>query len=224
MSAIADKSPVKQTVIASHKQFIKAIREQIRLVEQSMRTSLGNSLRTINLNEQDRDGLAMFLSGGKLFKHIKDQELEDNNAFGRFLDPAVSSSSKKDINEEKAGEIMSLNTNGIAYLDHNSESKGNFQLNMDLGPSSSFQGANYGSYDEEGNCDLEASEVQAITLQKNNLRDCRGRVNIFGSIRNFLSTHGRRASRSFTKRLKDGEEQRQYLQDSDAHHGMQVTL
>lgn len=225
VSGRADKSRVKQNVIVRHMQFIKAIREQISLVEQSMSTSLGNSLRTMNLNEQDKDGLAMFLLGGKPVKHIADQEPEDNIALRKFLDPAMSSSSKEDTNEDKGGEILRLNMNEIAYLEHNSEVNGNFQTNMDLGTSSSFQGDNYGRFDEEGNCDLEASEAQSITyLQKNNLRDYRGRMSMFGSLKIFLSTNGRRASRSFMKRLKDGEEQRQYLLSGNAHHGMQRYL
>lgn len=221
MSAIADKSQVKQNVITRHMQFIMAIREQISLVEQSMSTSLGNSLRNMNLNEQDRDGLAMFLSGGKPVKHIADQELEDNNIVSRFLDPVVSSSSKEDTNADKAGETVRLNVN---ENEGNWELKEKFPTKMDLGSSSSVQEANYGRYNEEGTWDLEANEAKAKTsLQKNKLRDYCGRMNIFGSLGDFLSTRESRASRSFTKRLKDGEEQRQSPIYSDANHSMQVT-
>lgn len=78
MLSFADKSQVKRTVIMRHLQFIRAIREHIILVEQTMSTSFGNSLRNMHLNEQDRDGLAFFLSGEKPVKHIADKEQEDN--------------------------------------------------------------------------------------------------------------------------------------------------
>ncbi|KAI3447465.1 hypothetical protein Pfo_004130 [Paulownia fortunei] len=225
VSAIADKSQMKQNVIARHMQFIGAIREQIIHVEQSMNTSVGSSLRNMNLNEQDRDGLALFLSGGKPIKHITDHESEDNNILRRFLDPAVSSSSKEDIDEKKAGETVNLNVKEIVYLDHNLDLKDNCPIKMDLGPSSSVQEANYGRYDEEGTWDLEANEAKGKSyLQKNKLRGYCGRMNIFGSLRNFLSTHRSRVSRSFTKRLKDGEEQRQSPLYSDVHPGMQRYL
>ncbi|KAK6126328.1 hypothetical protein DH2020_039900 [Rehmannia glutinosa] len=186
---MAGKSQVKQNVIGRHMQFIGAIREQIFHVEQSMGTSLGNSLRNINLNEQDRDGFALFLSGKEPLKHIADQESEDNNILRRFLDPAVSSSSKEDIDEKKAGETE----------------------------------ANYGRYDEEGAWDLEANEAKGKDyLQKNKLKGYNRRMNIFGSVGNFLSTQKMRVTRSFTKRLKDGEEQGQSPLFTNVHPGMQL--
>lgn len=210
-SAIAEKSQRKQNVITRHMQFIAAIREQINHVEKSMSTSVGNSLRNMNLNEQDRDGLELFLSGEK------PQEAKDNNILRRFLDPGVSSSSKDDIDEKKTGENVSIKVNGIADLDYNLELE-NFPTRMDLGPSSSYE-VNYDTH-REGTWDLEASEAKDNSyLQKNNLRN----ITIFGSLGNFLSTHGNRASRSFIKRLKDGEERRQYPPYSNVRPGMLVT-
>lgn len=218
-SAITDKSQMKQNVIAMRMQFIGAIRQQIIHVEQRMNTSVGNSMRNMNLNEHDRDGLALFLSGGKPVKHIADEELEDNNILRRFLDPAVSSSSEEDIDEKKAGETMSLNVNEIAYLDQNVELKENFPTKLDLGPSTSDQDTNYGGSKEEGTWDLESNEAKGKSyLQKNKLGGYWGRMNIFRSLRNLLSNHKSRASKSFTKRLKDGEEQ-----SNNVHTGMQVT-
>ncbi|KAL0333477.1 UNVERIFIED_CONTAM: hypothetical protein Sangu_1503900 [Sesamum angustifolium] len=127
-SAITDKSWVKQNMIERHMQFIAAIRQQIIHVEQSMSTSVGNSVRNMNLNEQDRDGLALFLSGGKPVKHIADQESEDNNILRRFLDPAVSSSSKEDMmkrklvklcEEEGTWDLESNEAKGKTYLQKN---------------------------------------------------------------------------------------------------------
>ncbi|KAG8374127.1 hypothetical protein BUALT_Bualt11G0098600 [Buddleja alternifolia] len=225
VSAIADKSQVKQNVISRHKQFIGAIKEQIIHVEQSMDTSGGNSLRNMNLSEQDRDGLALFLSGEKPVKHIAYQVSEDNNSLRRFLDPAVPSTSKENIDEQNAGKTTSLNLKEIAYLDHNTELEETFPTKLDLEPSSSVQEANYGRYDEEGTWDLEANEANGKNyVQKNKLRNYYGRMNIFGSLGIFLSIYGSRARRSFTKRLKDGEEQRQPPLCGNVHADMQRYL
>lgn len=217
MLAFADKSQVKQTVITRHLQFIRAIREHISLVEQTTSTSLHNSLKNMHVNEQDRDGLANFLSGEKPIKHIADKELEDNDILRRFLDPEVSSSSGEDNNEGKTGEIVS-------FVDHNLDLKENFPAKLDFRSSPSVQEANYGRYDEEGTWDLEASGPEASShFQNNNLRDYRGRMNIFGSFGNFLSIHGKKATRSFTKRLKDGDEQR-YPTYKNSQRRMQVLI
>lgn len=215
--AFVDKSQVKKNVIMRHQQFISAIGEQIGLVEQSMSTSLGFSLRNMLQNEQDRNGLAIFLSGEKPTKYIADKELEDNDILRRFLDPAVSSSSREDNNGGKAGETLSLLDN--LELNENSITK------MDFGSSSSVQEANYGRYDEEGTWDLEASGPEARPyMQNNKLRDYCWRMNIFGSFGNFLSIYGKRASRNFTKRLKDGEEQIQSPIYRNSQHRMQRYL
>lgn len=62
-----DKSQSKEDVISRHWQFIRAIREQINHVKTSVDgSSMGDSMKKsewINLNEQDRDGLALFLIG-----------------------------------------------------------------------------------------------------------------------------------------------------------------
>lgn len=215
--ASADKSQVKQNVIPRHLQFIRAIREQISLVERSMYTSLGNSLRNMHLNEQDRDGLAIFLSGEKPIKHIAEKELEDNDILRRFIDPAVSSSSREDCNGGEAGETVS-------FLDHTLELSEDSPTKIDFGSSSSVQEVDCSRYDEEGTWDLEASGAEAKTyLQNNKLRYYCGRMNIFGSFGNFLSIHGKRASRSFTKRLKDGEEQRQSPMYQNSQRRIQVS-
>ncbi|KAL7092226.1 hypothetical protein ACP275_12G152600 [Erythranthe tilingii] len=218
-SAVADISQRKQNVITRHLQFIAAIREQIARVEKSMSTSVGNSLRNMNFNEQDRDGLALFLSGGNPVKHIADQESEDNDILRKFLDPNVSSSSKEDIDEKKTSETMSLKANEIVCLEHNSELRENFPTTVDLGPSSSGQ-ANYDRY-EEGTWDLEANESKHKSYsQKNNLRGYYGRINIFGSLGNIMPALENRANRSLTKRLKDGEEHRQSPLYSNVRPGM----
>ncbi|PIN16810.1 hypothetical protein CDL12_10541 [Handroanthus impetiginosus] len=190
---------MNQNVIARHMQFIRAIREQIIHVEKSMNTSVGNSLRNLNLNEQDRDGLTLFLSGEKPVKHLADKDTEDNKILRRFLDPAISSSSKDDIDEKKSDEIVSSN--------------------------SFVRESNYDRHAEEGTWDLEANVAKdKIYLQKENMRGYLGRMNIFWSLGNFLSIRRGRVSRSFTKRLKDGEEQGHSLLHGNVHPQMQRYL
>ncbi|KAL6514362.1 hypothetical protein OROHE_019104 [Orobanche hederae] len=222
-SARADKSMLKQNVIRRHMQFIGAIRGQITQLEQNMNSSAENLLRNVNLNEEDRDGFALFLLGKEPIKHMVDEEPEDNAILGRRLGPDMSSSSKEDFDKKKAGQIASLIADEIQYLDRNLELK-IFQTVMDLGPSVSFEEANInnGGYGEEGNWDLEANHANGRSyLQKNNLRGYFGRTNIFESLGTFLSTHKRRFSRSLTKRFKDGEELTQYPSFDNIHRGMQ---
>ena len=76
-------------MISGHKQFIRAIREQIVHVEKSLvDSSLGKSVRNtewINLDEQDRDGFALFLFGQDPTKHVPHYEKEDSTIMRRFL-------------------------------------------------------------------------------------------------------------------------------------------
>ncbi|KAK9141263.1 hypothetical protein Scep_010944 [Stephania cephalantha] len=73
MSALSDRSSARGDTISRHKQFIAAIRGQIIHVDKSLEgPSTGDFARNIqwiNLNEQDRDGLALFLSGGSSIDH-----------------------------------------------------------------------------------------------------------------------------------------------------------
>ncbi|KAF2307629.1 hypothetical protein GH714_030418 [Hevea brasiliensis] len=95
-SAMQDKSRSKEDVISRHRQFITAIREQINHVETSVDgPSMGDSMKNsewINLNEQNRDGLALFLIGGNTTEHSNHHDMEDSGILRRFLDPPSSSS------------------------------------------------------------------------------------------------------------------------------------
>ncbi|KAL2508835.1 uncharacterized protein Fot_32482 [Forsythia ovata] len=217
LSALIDDSQKKQNVITRHKQFIGAIREQIINVEQSLENaSVGKSLTNMNLNEQDRNGLALFLSGGKPVEGIASHDSGDNTILRSFFYPSASSSSSDNISEQKAGETANLIMNGLAHLVHDLDLKEDksrkvgslHSTEMGFEPSSSIQDTANGSYNEDGSWDLEANEAKDKDyFQRNKLRDYYRRMNIFGSLGNFLSVYGSRASRSFAKRLKDGEEQ-----------------
>ncbi|KDP42751.1 hypothetical protein JCGZ_23691 [Jatropha curcas] len=112
-----DKSRTREDVLSKHRQFIRAIRGQIEHVEKSMdgpsiRDSLKHS-KLVNLNEQDRDGLALFLTGGWNTKHLNHHDMEDNSILRRFLDPTLASSFKDDeIVEHGNIELEKLKMNG----------------------------------------------------------------------------------------------------------------
>ncbi|CAA2984173.1 uncharacterized protein LOC111388432 isoform X1 [Olea europaea subsp. europaea] len=215
LSALRDDSQRRQNAITRHKQFIEAIREQIIYVEQSLEnTSVRKSLTNMNLNEQDRNGLALFLSGGKPVEHISTHDSKDNTS--RFFDPAASSSSNDNISERKAGETANLNMNMFAHLNHDLNLKGDklrkvgslHSTEMGFEPSSSIQNAANGSYNVNGSWDLEANEAKDKNhFPRSKLRGCCWIMSILGSLGNLFSIYGSRASRSFAKRLKDGEEQ-----------------
>uniref|UniRef100_A0A5B7AR85 Syntaxin 6/10/61 N-terminal domain-containing protein n=1 Tax=Davidia involucrata TaxID=16924 RepID=A0A5B7AR85_DAVIN len=223
LSAMTDKSQTRENVISRHKQFIRAIREQIIHVEKSLEDpSVGDLVRNtewVHLNEQDRDGLALFLSGGNPIEHIAHHDAEDTNIMRRFLDPTVSSSFNDEVVDHNNSEIENVHMNGFMYVDHNFDLKENklrkvgslYSTQMSFGSfeaPSSLQDVACDRHGEHGSWDLEANEAKVKTLiQKNKLRGYYSRMNFFGSLGNLWSTYGSRASRNFTKRWKDGEEQ-----------------
>nr|KJB15058.1 hypothetical protein B456_002G158200 [Gossypium raimondii] len=112
-SARMDQSHSREHVISRHKQFIRAIRGQINDVEKSLEDmEMGNPMKKSkwgNLNQQDRDGLALFLSGGNHNEHD----------VGFDLDPvSASCSTDAGIVANGCGEIEEVNTNGVAYSSH----------------------------------------------------------------------------------------------------------
>ncbi|KAK7838127.1 hypothetical protein CFP56_020224 [Quercus suber] len=108
------------------KQFVRAVREQIIHVEKNLEdTSLRVPMRNnewVNLNEQDRDGLALFLSGGNPNENFNRYDLEDSGMLKRFIDPTTASSSKDSASgliEHSSREIENLNINGVTHINHN---------------------------------------------------------------------------------------------------------
>lgn len=236
-AAMVDKSQTKQNVISRHKQFIRAIGEQIVHVEKSLKdTSVGDPVRNtewVNLNEQDRDGLALFLSGGKPVEHAAHQELEERNILRRFLDPTASSSFNDEIDEPHTGETVKLNMNGLVQLDHNSDLEENRIANvsshylkqMGYDRPSSIQGTACDRHEQDGSWDLEASGAKGKgLLHKNKLRGYNSKMKVFRSLGNLMSAYGSNANRSFTKRWKDGEEQQHSSSYNDLSHIAQVII
>ncbi|XP_004302986.1 PREDICTED: uncharacterized protein LOC101293018 [Fragaria vesca subsp. vesca] len=227
-SAMTGKSQINGDVISRHKQFIRAIREQIAYVEKSLEgKSIEDPMRNtrwVNLNEQDRDGLALFLTGGNVTSDSYDGE--DSNMLRRFLDPATSSSAKdgtSGIVEQKSREVE----NGVVHVDNNINSRKENNLrkvssypNTRLG--FEFTETSCKRHGEGGSWDLEADEaIPENFSSKNKLRGVWSRINPYGFLTNIWTNYGSRVTRSYTKRFKDGEEQSHSPSSADVSHAPQ---
>ncbi|KAL6988414.1 hypothetical protein U1Q18_014164 [Sarracenia purpurea var. burkii] len=238
LSATMDKSHPRENVISRHKQFVTAIREQILNVEKSLGdVSVGdllNSTQWVNPDEQETNGLALFLSGENPSEHVKCHDEEDSNIMRRFLDRKMVSGLNNEIVEHKIGESENLNMNGFVHLDHNFETMANklrkagsshYSTQMGFESPSSIREVSSERHVEDGSWDLEANEATSkIFFHKKMLRGFYSGMNVFGSLGALWSTNGGGASRSSTKRLKDGEEQGHSPFPINASHGVQGHL
>lgn len=237
LSATMDKSHAKENVISRHKQFIRAIREQILNVEKTLGdTSIGdllNSTHGLNFDEQDRNGLALFLSGENPTELAPCQDLEDSNTMRKFLDPTSKSSLNGEIVEHNKGEIENFNMNGVVPLDHNFRVEDNrlrevgshYSTQLAFETPSSLLETDSDRHGEEVSWDLEANQATYKSFfHKNKLGGYCRRINVFGSLGNLWPPYRERDRRSFTKRLKDGEEQRHSLSTINASHSAQGHL
>ncbi|MBA0721866.1 hypothetical protein Golax_009370, partial [Gossypium laxum] len=236
-SARMDRPQSREAVIFRHKEFISAVREQINNVEKSLEEmEMGNPAKISewqNLNEQDKDNLAFFLSGG-INNHC--YELGDSDIFKRFLDPpAASCSTDAGIVGNECGEIEEVNMNGIeevnmngnAYSSHYYDSleesnlrKVDSQNSMKLGLNAvnSFQESSCNRNADDGSWYIEAGDSKPkCFFHENKLRGSSSSMNLIGFFNNLW---GRRVPSSYTKRLKDGEEEHSPL-DIDASHAAQ---
>ncbi|KAM2685877.1 hypothetical protein EV2_008835 [Malus domestica] len=244
--AVAGRSQNREDVNSRHKQFIGAMREQILYVEKSLEgTPIGDPMRNtewVNLNEQDRDGFALFLSGGNNNSEPTDgPEVEDSSILRRFLDPTTSSAkdSTSGIVEHKNREIEDLNTNGVVHVDCVIESRKENNLrkvdnlrkvgsynrfgeggSWDIGNTrlksdftDSFLQTSCNRYGGGESRDLEANEAKPESFS---------RTNVLGFLNTAWSVYGSRVTGSYTKRFKDGEEQSHSPSIADVSHAAQV--
>ena len=223
-----DQSHSRGDVISRHKQFIRAIREQINNVEKSLEEmAMGNPMKNSewgNLTEQDRDGLASFLSGGNHSEDNHRYDLDDSDILKRFLDPATAScSTDAGIVGNGCGEIEEVNVNGVAYSSqYYDPMKENNLRKVGLDAVDSFQESSHNRNAEDGSWDLEASEGKSRSFfHENKLKGSCSRMNLFGFFNNLWTAYGSRIPSNYTKRLKDGEEGHlpSYI---DASHAAQV--
>lgn len=234
-SAVVDKSRTREDVISRHRQFIGAIREQINHVEQSVESpSIGDSMRNtewVNLNEQDKEVLALFLTGGNPSEHLNRYEREESTILRRFLYPSSASSLKDDeIVEHDSSEFEKLKMNGDMhldrYLDYAKEDKRNvgshYSTRLGSDVTTSLQEISRNRHGDDDHWDLEANDAMRKGFHENKLRGFYGRINFLGSLNSLWTMCGNRVSRTYTKRWKDGEEERHSSTYSDVPHSVQV--
>ncbi|KAJ4824287.1 hypothetical protein Tsubulata_021989 [Turnera subulata] len=216
-SAMADKSQEREDATTRHQQFISAIKEQINQVERNLGgPSIVESMRNsewVNLNEQDRHGLALFLTGGNPTGHSSHHDTEDSSILRRFLDPNSASSLKDDeIVENGIIESDKVQMNGSMHADCCTDKDQSYPSSSDPKrlPSDAMDPLHVISHDrhDNGDCwDLEANEPKVFFHGNNKLRGLSRRTSLFGFFNNLWNMHGRGVGRKYTKRLKDGEEQ-----------------
>ncbi|XVE96430.1 hypothetical protein REPUB_Repub02eG0221100 [Reevesia pubescens] len=240
-SARMDQSHSREDLISRHKQFIRAIREQISNVEKSLEEmAVGNPMTNSewgNLNELERDGLALFLSGRNQNEHNHHYDLDDSDMLKRFLDPArASCSTEAGIVGNECGEIEEVNMNGVAYSsqyydsmkENNSRKVGSrYSIQLGLDAVDSFQVSSYNRNSEDGSWDLEASDGKPKSFfHENKLSGSSSRLNLFGFFNNLWTAYGSRVPSNYTKRLKDGEEGHSpsFIDASCAAQGQRIGL
>ncbi|XP_058087682.1 uncharacterized protein LOC131234760 isoform X2 [Magnolia sinica] len=230
-SALLDRSGLREDAISRYKQLVRAIREQIILVEKSIENSsagdLDQNMPWVNLNEQDRDGFALFLSGADSTDHPVHYDSE-SSIMRRFLDSAAASSY-----DEKSDEIVELKIeepehskmNGIEHLDQAFDSfkdnklrkVGSRSARLGFESSVSLQVLTgdrecESSFTSSGGRDLE------VGTSKNRSKGSCSRLDIFGFLNKFWLASGSKMARSFTKRRKDGEVMDDCIFDVERSH------
>ncbi|KAJ8754771.1 hypothetical protein K2173_012160 [Erythroxylum novogranatense] len=214
-----DKSRASEDVISRHRQFIRAIKEHITHVEESMQdqsmVDFTRNFARIDLSERDRDLLQLFLTGEDKFKHINHHDFEDSNMLRRFLDPTSASCLKDEESVEhdsREFEVEKMNGHAHTDDDHNCIMRDNLRkgshystrLGRDVVDSLQHFSCNRNGDDDH--FDVEANEAARKSFtNENNTSRLWNRINLHGS---FSNSWKNRAIRSYTKRLKDGEEQR----------------
>nr|XP_023915503.1 uncharacterized protein LOC112027060 [Quercus suber]POF25665.1 hypothetical protein CFP56_17923 [Quercus suber] len=238
LSSMKDKSQMREDIISGHKQFVRAIREQIIHVEKNVEdTSLRVPMRNtewVNLNEQDRDGLALFLSGGNPNENFNRYDSEDSSMLKRFIDPTTASSSKDSASgliEHSGREIENLNINGVLHINHNLDPRkennlrrvgSHYSTKLGFEAPGCLQETSCIRHGEDESWDLEANERKPKNFfHENKLRGIQSRLNVFGFLNNLWTASMNRVTRNYTKRLKDGEEQRDSPTYIDISHGAQ---
>ncbi|XP_050228306.1 uncharacterized protein LOC126677632 [Mercurialis annua] len=214
--AMQDKSRTREDGTFRHRQFIRAIREQINHVEKSVDgPSKGGSMinvEWVDLNEQDRDGLALFLIGGNATEHSNHQEVEETSILRRFLDPTSASSlTDNEIIEHESGEFEKYKLSRDVQMNHCPlKDENSIMLASDYSTrlGSDLQGVSCNRAGDGNHWDLEAH----VATPKNVFHETKSkgfysRIN-FGFLSNLWTMCGSKVTKSYIKRLKDGEEQR----------------
>ncbi|KAI5591400.1 hypothetical protein BDE02_04G077100 [Populus trichocarpa] len=212
-----------------------AIREHINEVEKGVKgPSMGDSMRNsewVNLNDHERDLLASFLTGGNPKEHLNHYEMEESGSLRRFLDPNLGSSlTDNEIVEHDSREFERVRINGVGHAEHYLDSANEDKRNIGshyttrLG-SDMMNSLPENSHERHGggdHWDLKANEAKSRSF----FHEIKSRgtysIMFFGFLINLWSTHRNRIARNYTKRLKDGEENRHSPTYTEPSHSAQV--
>lgn len=194
-------SNMREDVVTSHKQFIRAIEEQIFQVERSLENfSVGTSdsgSHWMNLNEKDRDGLASFLSGGYHENHFAQRE-GDSSIMRRFLDQTKGD----EIEELKNEEIEKPHVASVVHIDRSSDNLKSGTLRK---TGSRFE-TSISIEDGHNDWGPESSDSNAKSyFSKNRSRGSRARLDVLGFVSNVWSVYGGKMIRAFDRTPKSGK-------------------
>nr|XP_010905991.1 uncharacterized protein LOC105033043 isoform X1 [Elaeis guineensis] len=211
LAALSDQSNSRENAIFKFRQLTRAIREQIVQVERSLDDSsaedINRNFESMNLNEQDTDGLALFLSGGDSRDHHLHYD-SGSSIMRRFLDSTTDGDA---IVELKTEEVELFPMNGQKYSNHGYDSSkdnmlrkvGSSYSQREIETPAAVQGSFIVNCREvnagTGAYDMEVGDPGGKCYpQKNRLRGSFWRF-----LRNFWLANNTKGS--FTKRRKDGE-------------------
>lgn len=208
---LSDKSSSRQNAIRKHRQFIIAIREQIVQVEKSVQdlSAEGSHRNTswMNLNEQDTDILASFLSGGET-KEQNSGYGTGNGIMSRFLDSNMDNDEIVELKTEDEEVLPMKSSDNADHVYDSSINRMSWKMahsprNHDVNEPAFFHGSAGQKEIEEsykpGAYDLESGGLGA----KSSFYKNRFRGTAWGFLSNFWL--GNKSKGSFTKRRKDGE-------------------
>ncbi|PIA28261.1 hypothetical protein AQUCO_07200130v1 [Aquilegia coerulea] len=207
ISTFSDKTNMREDIISRHKQFIRAIEEQIVQVERSLGSSAAtdseSSTQWMNSNEKDSDGLALFLSGGYPENHTT-QHNNDSSIMSRFLDATKASDldeKSNEIIELKSEEIEEARVNGVMHIDHSFDNLKKSKLRKVGSNYHNRPGFETSIMIEDENNDSNAKSI----FSKNRLRGPHSKLDVFSYLNNFWSVYGGKIVRTFAKRRNGAE-------------------
>ncbi|URD73080.1 Syntaxin 6, N-terminal [Musa troglodytarum] len=211
LAALSDTSNSRENAISKFRQFIRAIREQISQVEKTVKDSamedFNRTSPSMNLNEHDRDGLALFLSGGD----HRDNQL-DYDSSGSIMKRFLNSTTDGDeIVELKTEEV--LPTNGLKYLDHGYE-KARPHHSRRVTEAPAILEDSFGDKGCQEACTAFGSfNIKFGDFAANSYGINRTRGSFWMLLRNFWPPNKNRVS--LTKRRKDGEDPDDLIVDTE---------
>ncbi|OWM79088.1 uncharacterized protein LOC116198136 [Punica granatum] len=235
-SSAAKNESRREHVILRHSQFISAIRAHITNVENSLQDpSYGETFRDsewVSLNEQDRNGLALFLSGGNSIEQSKYNGKDDSILLRRFLESATTDGlpdNTAEITESIGREMDNRVFNGVHDFGANNlrnvVSDTQISVRSGFDAQDSLQEISCEDRDKDGSWDMEANEGKNKTFfQKSQQKGLYRGGKVFRFLNNLKAAFGYRVNRNYTKRLKDGEEQRDSPSYIDASYAAQLRL